>query len=224
MRRNSARRSGFSLMEVLFAIAIFGAATAALLSAMTPAYDELFRLSNQTATAGDIEVMKSMIEASPNYSTVTQGGAASLPDGRKVEWKAELEPTSTEALFLVKLRATSDNETFAAEYLHFEPRWLQPDAEKPRWLAHSTATPSQGGGAPAGGAGGGNRAPGGAVPPGGGQQPGGARGEQGRGGQGRDGQGRGGQGRGGPGGRGPGGGGQQPGGGARGGNGGGGGR
>jgi type II secretion system protein I len=193
-------RKAFSLMEVLFAIAIFGAATAALLSAMTPAYDELFRLSNQSATAGDIEVMKAMIEASPNYSTITQGGAAALPDGRKVEWKAELEPTSTEALFLVKLRATADNDTFAAEYLHFEPRWLQPGAERPRWLRHTSTTPSQGGGAPASGGGvapggGGNRAPVAPVQGGGqgqqGGQPGGGqpRGDRGRGGQGRGGQG-----------------------------------
>lgn len=175
------RRSAFSLIEVLFAIAIFGAATAALFSAMTPAYEELHRLSNEPATAGDIEVLKSMFEASPNYAAATQGGEVSLPDGRQVAWHATLTPTTTEALFVVLLEATAGEETYRAEYLHFEPRWLEPGAERPRWLQHSAQASNAGGGGAAGGQGrqGGKGQQQGARDQGGRRDQGGARGQPG---------------------------------------------
>lgn len=191
IRTAVSRRSGFSLIEVLFAIAIFGAATAALFSAMTPAYEELHRLSNEPATAGDVEVFKSMFEASPNYSAATQGGEVSLPDGRQVAWRATLTPTTTEALFAVMLEATAGDETYRTEYLHFEPRWLQPGTERPRWLQHSASTPNAGGGGTGGGQGrpGGQGQQGGQRGQPGSRDQGGARGQPGgrQGGQGRPG-------------------------------------
>ncbi len=112
-----------------------------------------------------------MFEASPNYAAATQGGEVSLPDGRQVAWRATLTPTMTEALFAVMLEATAGEETYRTEYLHFEPRWLEPGAERPRWLQHSGAT-SNGGGATGGGAGGQGQQGGKGRQGGQGQQPG----------------------------------------------------
>lgn len=139
-------RSAFSLIEVLVAIALFGLATAALFSAVAPVHEALFRLSSSTRDAGDLEIAKAIAESSKDRNTLTQGGDAALPDGRSMAWRAVLEPTDVEALFLVHLTVDiSGAGSLKSDYLRFDPRWLDPTAEKPRWLAHSGGNPGGGG-------------------------------------------------------------------------------
>lgn len=196
------KSAGFSLLEVLIATALFGLAAAGLLMSFSPTYDALSRLSNTTSDAGDLELLKGVVEASPDRATVLNGGTFSLPSGDSVSWKVDLEPTDTEAMYLVRLNATRDSgDPLDYEYLHFEPNWRDQSEERPRWLQHSFG--SGGGG---GGGGGGGQGPGGQQGQGRGnrnqngqnnQQGQNGRGQNGRGGQGQQGQGQGRQGRGG---------------------------
>ena len=188
------RRRAFSLLEVLVATAIFGIAAAGLLMAVSPTYDALSRLSAAGGDAGDLELVKGVVEASADRQTVLNGGDFSLPSGDAVGWKVDLEATDTEGMYLVRLHATrGDREPLDYEYLHFEPNWRDQGEERPRWLQHTFGT---GGGAGGGGGG----APGG--PPGrNNNDPGRGQGQQGQQGQGRgqnagQGQGRQGQGQG----------------------------
>lgn len=152
------RRAAFTLMEVLVATALFGLAAASLLLAFTPTHEALFRLSNTTRDAGDLEIAKALAASAKDREALLKGADTSLPDGRALRWRAAVEPTETEALFLVRLDAERDGDTpLRAEYLHFEPKWLLPDDEKPRWLAHASASAGASPGQVRGGTAGGNR-------------------------------------------------------------------
>ncbi len=147
--------SAFTLLEVLVAVALFGLAVATLLASVAPVQEALFRLSFSTRNAGDLELAKAIAESSKDRATLLAGGASALPDGRSMQWRVELEPTTTEMLFLVRLTADiADGDTLRSDYLRFDPRWSDPTGEKPRWLEHSAS----GGGDPGGGASGGDRA------------------------------------------------------------------
>ena len=140
-------RSAFSLLEVLVAIAIFGLAAAALFMALGPTYDALFRLSNATNDEGDLEIVKAFVEATQDRSTLAGGGTRQLPGGGEASWAADVSPTDTEALFLVRLTLTrTDGTSVVSNYLHFEPLWMDASSGPPKWLPHTGGGIAGGGG------------------------------------------------------------------------------
>lgn len=150
--RPARSRRAFSLLEVLIATAVFGIAAAGLLMAVGPTYDALFRISNTSSDAGDLELVKGVVEATTSRDTLLAGGNFALPSGDPVGWTVELQPTTTEAMFLVHLTATrGEREPLDYQYLHFEPRWMEAADEKPRWLPHTFSAGNIGGGATGGG-------------------------------------------------------------------------
>lgn len=153
MKPAGAKRA-FSLLEVLVAIALFGIASAGMLMAVGPTYDALFRISNTASDAGDLELIKTVVESSADRATVLGGGEFALPSGDTAVWDVGIESTETEGLYLVRLHAArGDLAPLDYEYLHFEPGWRDPAEERPRWLQHSfgSGAGGGGGGAPAGG-------------------------------------------------------------------------
>lgn len=196
------KQKAFTLIEVLIAVALFGLAAAGLLSSLVPVQDALHRLSMTTRDSGDLELVTGLVAASDTREKVLQGGETTFPDGRSMVWKADITPTETDGLFRVALRCERGDESpLVLEYLHFDPRWADPAAEAPRWLAHtgggnaaSAAGAAGGGGRPGGNNAGGGRGQGGQ---GGGRGQGGQGGQPGQGG----GRGQGGAGQGGQGGR-----------------------
>lgn len=136
---------GFSLMEVLVATALFGMAVVGLFMALHPVRDSLVNLSERSDDAGVLEILRSVVNASPDRAALSVGGDVPLPTGKTVRWRASLENTADEALYRVTLTGERDGMPLVrASYLRFEPKWAEASEGAPQWLAHSTETPTGG--------------------------------------------------------------------------------
>lgn len=97
------RRRGFTLVEVLVALAIFALAAVAL----GGAYVNLIRLHaalRETDVSGDdLQWARVALLAEPDLATAERGGDVVLPDGRNARWSATITPTAVSDLFDVVL-------------------------------------------------------------------------------------------------------------------------
>lgn len=96
-------RAGFTLVEVLVALAIFASATVAL----SLAYLNLLQLhaslrARDTAT-DDLRWARAALMAEADRALAERGGDVTLPDGRRAVWRATITPTNVSDLFDVTL-------------------------------------------------------------------------------------------------------------------------
>jgi general secretion pathway protein I len=131
------RRSGFTLIEVLVALAIF-ALTAVVLGAaylnVLNSY-EVARRSNMNDS--DVSFARSQLLAQADLPTAQTGAEFDdhMPDGdRHVKWTAEIEPASTTDLFTVTFTCVITDprapapRTVVETFMLLRPTWSDPTA------------------------------------------------------------------------------------------------
>ncbi len=97
----STRRSGFTLLEVLVALAIFAMAAVVLGSAYLNVLNGYEVARRATASDPEVAFARAALLAQPDVDLAAQGAEFDAADGRHVRWTAKIEPTTVADLFLV---------------------------------------------------------------------------------------------------------------------------
>jgi len=97
----TARRPGFTLLEVLVALAIFAMAAVVLGGAYLNVLNGYETAKRATATDADVAFARATLLAQPDVDLAQQGAEFDAADGRHVRWTATIEPTTVADLFTV---------------------------------------------------------------------------------------------------------------------------
>jgi general secretion pathway protein I len=100
--RPGARR-GFTLIEVLVALAIFAIAAVVLGGAYVNLMQTHAALRDRDGSEGDIVWAREALLAEPDRAVAERGADVVLPDGRTATWRATITPTEVSDLFDVVL-------------------------------------------------------------------------------------------------------------------------
>jgi general secretion pathway protein I len=95
------RRSAFTLLEVLVALAIFAMAAVVLGGAYLNVLNGYEVARRATVTDPEVEFARAALLAQPDVDLAQQGAEFDSADGRHVRWTAVIEPTTVADLFTV---------------------------------------------------------------------------------------------------------------------------
>lgn len=131
------RRRGFSLIEVLVALAIFALAAVGLGAAYSNVLLGRQALKQYDVGAEDMARCRAALLESVNFDDIETGGDVYLPDDRMARWKGKAEPTEVSDLFAVTLSVELQRET-GGEYVQMKeetrlllrPSWSNPSDRK----------------------------------------------------------------------------------------------
>lgn len=131
------RRNGFTLVEVLVALAVFLLASGALLQATFNSLLGLQSLQRETEQLDDRRFVRNQILQEPDLDTFEEGGEITTLDRGEVRWEAEVEETET--LHLFKVHLTMEFEPLEGGY---EPVVLEETLYllRPTWSEPGDAT------------------------------------------------------------------------------------
>jgi general secretion pathway protein I len=140
-RRNE---GGFTFLEVLVALAIFGFTGMVLASAYLNVLSAQHASVQQDATVADRRLVRQALYAEPTLEKVTAWNELELPEDRTARWRATVTPTKTADLFDVSLEIQlpalkgGQDQTFTETCRLLRPTWSQPaDREALRTEARS---------------------------------------------------------------------------------------
>ena len=159
-------RRGFTVIEVLIAMAIFFGAVVVLASAYLDILNGYAKVENDGDYKNDVKFARAMLMAEPELETVEKGAEFETAKGHRVSWKATIEGTNTADLFAVNFECEingSDLEKtlhITEKFRLLRPTWSKAeDRDKLRAEARTRILQLQGGN------GGGNNAAGGGLKP-----------------------------------------------------------
>jgi type II secretory pathway pseudopilin PulG len=128
---NGRNRTGFSLVEVVIAIALAGTAFIVLTETFFNVLLTLDKLEAETDFEKDVRFVRREVIQIADRDELEQGGEITTLDLGKAEWDAEIEETETVDLF--KLRLSIDFENPAGEPVEYReilyllrPTWSDP--------------------------------------------------------------------------------------------------
>jgi len=136
-RRRPARAAGFTLIEVLVALAIFALAAVVLGAAYVNILTSYDAVSRRSEHEQELRWVRAAVMAEPDREVVEKGGTLALPDQRAVQWTAVVEPAPVADLFRVRFRCEipvpARAEPWVREEVFFllRPTWSDP-AERER--------------------------------------------------------------------------------------------
>lgn len=96
-----ASRSGFTLLEVLIAIAILATAATAIAVGYVNVLNGYEVARRVTVSDPEMQFARAQLLAQPDVELARQGGEFDSGDGRRVRWTALIEPTNEADLFTV---------------------------------------------------------------------------------------------------------------------------
>lgn len=98
------RQNGFTLLEVLAALVIFALAAAVLGGAYVNVLNAYQTMARNVRQQDDLRFARERLRAEPDRRKAEEGGDFRSSEGRRVEWRAEIEPTEMPDLFTVRFR------------------------------------------------------------------------------------------------------------------------
>lgn len=138
------RHAGFTLLEVIVALAIFALTGTVLATAFLNVLGAQQAAMERDANAGDLRLARQALGLEPALDKVTAWNDLPLPDDRKARWRAVVTATTVADLFDVALEielTAADGRTLpvVTENLRLlRPTWSQPaDRETLRAAARS---------------------------------------------------------------------------------------
>ncbi|TSJ76870.1 prepilin-type N-terminal cleavage/methylation domain-containing protein [Rariglobus hedericola] len=96
-----ARTSGFTILEVLIAIAILATAAIAIGVGYVNVLNGYEVARRSTVSDPEMQFARMQLLSQPDVELARQGGEFDATDGRHVRWSAVIEPTETADLFTV---------------------------------------------------------------------------------------------------------------------------
>jgi general secretion pathway protein I len=94
-------RRGFTLIEVLIALAVFVGAAVVLGASYLDILNAYAQIEHEGDYRNEIKFARSTLLAEPDFDTAEKGGDFEASNGHRVSWKATIEPTNTADLFKV---------------------------------------------------------------------------------------------------------------------------
>jgi prepilin-type N-terminal cleavage/methylation domain-containing protein len=132
VRAPQSRIRGFTLIEVLVALAILSAAALVLATAFANVirdYDAVFHHKDR---AGDLQMIRAAVCATSDLPTAEEWNDIVLPDNRKGRWRVAVTPGQVADLFAVDCQievtgaANEDNFQTTDHMMLVRPTWSQP--------------------------------------------------------------------------------------------------
>jgi len=94
-------RRGFTILEVLIALAIFAGAAVMLGATYLNVLNGYALIEHEGDYQNEIKFARAVLLAEPDLETAEKGGDFEATNGRRVSWKASIDPTETADLFTV---------------------------------------------------------------------------------------------------------------------------
>ena len=128
----SDQRRGFTLLEVIVALAVFALAAVVLGSAYVNVLGAYEAVARGNQTDEDVRFARAQLLAEPDHDKAEKGGDFTAPSGRPVKWHATIEPTTIADLFTVTFTcelgsvAGVDAQTVTETFTVMRPTWADP--------------------------------------------------------------------------------------------------
>lgn len=136
-RSSARRRVGFTLIEVLVALAIFAIAAVVLGAAYVNLIQTHAALRERDGSEADIAFARDSLLIEPDLAKAERGGDVVLPDGRTGSWRATIEPTEVSDLFDVTIEFSAPPPSGSGETVRttetlrlLRPTWSTPADRK----------------------------------------------------------------------------------------------
>lgn len=129
----STARRGFTLLEVLIALAVFAGAVVVLGASYINVLNAYARVGEAAQEDQDLRFARQSILVEPELEEVEKGGDFETTDGRRVTWQATIEPTEVADLFTViftcEVGGAPDREPRVVEqrFRLLRPSWSKPE-------------------------------------------------------------------------------------------------
>ncbi|HEX2100199.1 MAG TPA: prepilin-type N-terminal cleavage/methylation domain-containing protein [Candidatus Synoicihabitans sp.] len=127
------RRRGFSMIEVLIALAIFALAAVVLGAAYINVLNAYARATEVAQQQEDVRFARQAVFQQADREELEKGGDFQTTDGRRVSWQATVEPTNLPDLFEVRFICEvsgapgSRPEAFEQRFRLLRPTWSEAD-------------------------------------------------------------------------------------------------
>lgn len=108
-------RAGFTLIEVLVALAIFTLGVAALAGAFSNAMLALTGLEDESDVENELRFVRRQVIQIKELEELEKGGMVKVPNLGDVDWTAVVEPAAVADLFTVTLTFAAAPRTFDGE-------------------------------------------------------------------------------------------------------------
>jgi general secretion pathway protein I len=123
------KRRGFSLIEVVVAVALFASAAVVLSSAFVNALMARDFGKRNASFAEDVRAVRMQLLLEPNLEDAEDGGEFETFSAGEAEWEAVIEPTEVVDLFYVQLQMQFSEPPEGVEPLYRETLYLL----RPTW-------------------------------------------------------------------------------------------
>ena len=124
----SSKKSAFSLVEVLVALALFSMAITVLSASIYSALQSVLSFETAIDREEDLRFLRNLIPYNLDKKALLSGGKASTPHSKDVSWSAQIEPTAVIDCFKVTLTydfPKAPHKT-TETYIRFITGWMDP--------------------------------------------------------------------------------------------------
>ncbi len=130
-RSGGGPRAGFTLIEVLLALAIFALAVSYLAAAYLNIVEGLESVKTDREFEQEVRWAREQVLRQADLAEVEKGGEVRTPGGATVRWNAEVVPGAVADLFTVALRVEFEGTDKKAREAHerltvLRPSWSEP--------------------------------------------------------------------------------------------------